>query len=109
MTSFDFENELAPRSKEGKKVVYVNPVNMGCAQWEAYRVDIRRRLARGEGVDRLVSIAPYFSFSFCHSPLSVFLLQFMQDVNVGTPIACTSRTPFTSTRVAQLCFPLPPA
>ncbi|KAG0700188.1 hypothetical protein DFH29DRAFT_807916, partial [Suillus ampliporus] len=39
---------------EGKKVVYVNPVTMGCAQWEAYRVDVRNRLARGKDVDRLL-------------------------------------------------------
>ncbi|KAG2364272.1 hypothetical protein BDR07DRAFT_812262 [Suillus spraguei] len=51
--SFDFENDLAPRSIEGKKVVYVNPVTMGCAQWEGYRMDVRRRLAMGKDVDRL--------------------------------------------------------
>jgi len=55
--SFNFRDETAPRSKEGKKVVYVNPVAMGCAQWESYRVDVRRRLATGEDVDRLVSIS----------------------------------------------------
>ncbi|KAG2125588.1 beta-lactamase-like protein [Suillus cothurnatus] len=52
--SFDFKNDLAPRSIEGKKVVYVNPVAMGCAQWEAYRMDVRRRLAMGKDVDRLL-------------------------------------------------------
>ena len=29
---------------------------MGYAQWESYRIDVRRRLAVGEDVDRLVSI-----------------------------------------------------
>ncbi|KAG1818539.1 uncharacterized protein BJ212DRAFT_1479545 [Suillus subaureus] len=51
--SFDFKNDLAPRSIEGKKVVYVNPVTMGCARWEGYRMDVRRRLAMGKDVDRL--------------------------------------------------------
>ncbi|KAG2147457.1 beta-lactamase-like protein [Suillus bovinus] len=52
--NFDFQNDLAPRSTEGKKVVYVNPVAMGCAQWEGYRMDVRRRLAMGKDVDRLL-------------------------------------------------------
>lgn len=52
--SFDFKHDLAPRSIEGKKVVYVNPVTMGCAQWERYRMDVRRRLAMGKDVDRLL-------------------------------------------------------
>ncbi|KAG1780545.1 beta-lactamase-like protein [Suillus placidus] len=52
--SFDFRNDSAPRSIEGKKVVYVNPVTMGCAQWESYRMDVRRRLAMGKDVDRLL-------------------------------------------------------
>ncbi|KAG1718369.1 beta-lactamase-like protein, partial [Suillus lakei] len=43
-----------PRSIEGKKVVYVNPVAMGCAQWEGYRMDVRRCLAMGKDVDRLL-------------------------------------------------------
>ncbi|KAG1742254.1 beta-lactamase-like protein [Suillus paluster] len=51
---FDFKNDSAPRSMEGKKVVYVNPMTMGCAQWESYRVDVRSRLARGKDVDRLL-------------------------------------------------------
>ncbi|KAG2144200.1 beta-lactamase-like protein, partial [Suillus clintonianus] len=51
---FDFKNESAPRSIEGKKVVYVNPVTMGCAQWEGYRMDVQRRLAMGKDVDRLL-------------------------------------------------------
>lgn len=51
--SFDYKNDLAPRSIKGKKVVYVNPVPMGCAQWESYRMDVRRRLAMGKDVDRL--------------------------------------------------------
>ncbi|KAG2344465.1 hypothetical protein BDR05DRAFT_910025 [Suillus weaverae] len=52
--SFDSKNDSAPRSIEGKKVVYVNPVTMGCAQWEGYRMDVRRRLAMGKDVDRLL-------------------------------------------------------
>ncbi|KAG1766143.1 hypothetical protein EDD22DRAFT_878557, partial [Suillus occidentalis] len=51
--NFDFKNDLAPRSIEGKKVVYINPAPMGCAQWEGYRMDVRRRLAMGKDVDRL--------------------------------------------------------
>ncbi|KAG1727799.1 beta-lactamase-like protein [Suillus lakei] len=51
---FDFKNDMAPQSIEGKKVVYVNPVAMGCAQWEGYRMDVRRRLAMGKDVDRLL-------------------------------------------------------
>ncbi|KIK34668.1 hypothetical protein CY34DRAFT_622927 [Suillus luteus UH-Slu-Lm8-n1] len=50
---FDFKNDIAPRSIKGKKVVYVNPAPMGCAQWEGYRMDVRRRLAMGKDVDRL--------------------------------------------------------
>ena len=46
---------VAPPSKEGKKVVYVNAVNMSCARWEDYQANIRRRVLRGENVDSLVS------------------------------------------------------
>jgi hypothetical protein len=59
-TSFDYKNDLAPRSIKGKKVVYVNPVPMGCAQWESYRMDVRRRLAMGKDVDRLVGTTQNF-------------------------------------------------
>lgn len=52
--SFDFKNDLAPRSIEGRKVVYINPVTMGCAQWEGYCIDVRRRLAMGKDIDRLL-------------------------------------------------------
>ena len=69
---------------------------MGCAQWESYRVNVRSRLARGENVDRLVSV---------HFPSSILA----SGADVDTPIACTSRTPFTSTRVAKPCCPLPSA
>jgi hypothetical protein len=33
---------------------------MGCAQWEGYRMDVRRRLAMGKDVDRLVGITQNF-------------------------------------------------
>jgi hypothetical protein len=33
---------------------------MGCAQWESYRMDVRRRLAMGKDVDRLVGITQNF-------------------------------------------------
>ena len=46
---------VAPPSKEGKQVVYVNAVNMGCARWEDYQANVRRRVLRGEHVDSLVS------------------------------------------------------
>lgn len=46
---------VAPPSKEGKKVVYVNAVNMSCARWEDYQANVRRRVLRGENVDSLVS------------------------------------------------------
>lgn len=46
---------VAPPSKEGKKVVYVNAVNMSCARWEAYQANVRWRVLRGENMDSLVS------------------------------------------------------
>lgn len=54
---YDYGNKgtVAPPSKEGKKVVYVNAVNMSCACWEGYQAEIRRRVLRGENVDSLVS------------------------------------------------------
>ncbi|KAH0826269.1 hypothetical protein J3R83DRAFT_5739 [Lanmaoa asiatica] len=45
---------LAPPSKEGKKVVYVNAVNMSCARWEDYQVGVRRRVLKGENVGSLL-------------------------------------------------------
>lgn len=59
--SFDFKNDLAPRSIEGRKVVYINPVTMGCAQWEGYCTDVRRRLAMGKDIDRLVGITQFLT------------------------------------------------
>ncbi|KAI9456327.1 hypothetical protein HD554DRAFT_2145601 [Boletus coccyginus] len=44
---------VAPPSLEGKKVVYVNAVNMSCSRWEDYQANIKRRVSRGEYVDSL--------------------------------------------------------
>lgn len=52
---FGAKGAEVPLSKEGKKVVYVNAVNMACARWEDYQANVRRRVLRGEGVDSLVS------------------------------------------------------
>lgn len=41
-------------SRMGKKVVYVNPVNMGSDSWELYITETRRSLERGEVVKNLV-------------------------------------------------------
>ncbi|KAL4081024.1 beta-lactamase-like protein [Scleroderma citrinum] len=52
--SFNIEESIALPSKEGKKVVYVNPVLMGCVQWENYKAEVRRQLLRGKAVDSLL-------------------------------------------------------
>ncbi|KIK82104.1 hypothetical protein PAXRUDRAFT_154539 [Paxillus rubicundulus Ve08.2h10] len=45
---------VAPPSKEGKKVVYVNPMTMSCAGWETYKATIKRQVLTGEDVDSLL-------------------------------------------------------
>lgn len=54
--TYDFGAEgcIAPPSKEGKSVVYVNPVTMDCVQWENYKAEVKRQIARGKDVDSLV-------------------------------------------------------
>ncbi|KAH7882956.1 beta-lactamase-like protein, partial [Phlebopus sp. FC_14] len=51
---FGCRGAVTPLSKEGKKVVYVNPVTMSCARWETYKVDVRRRVLKGEILDSLL-------------------------------------------------------
>ncbi|KAH0832196.1 hypothetical protein J3R83DRAFT_13114 [Lanmaoa asiatica] len=57
----------APPRKEGKKVVYVNAVNMSCARWEEYQLGVRRRVLKGENVDSLLVSLPR------HSPFPEFM------------------------------------
>ncbi|KIJ08475.1 hypothetical protein PAXINDRAFT_102543 [Paxillus involutus ATCC 200175] len=45
---------VAPLSKEGKKVVYVNPMTMSCAGWETYKATIKRQVLTGVNVDSLL-------------------------------------------------------
>ncbi|KAG9317813.1 hypothetical protein JVU11DRAFT_2037 [Chiua virens] len=53
---YDYEAEgaVAPPSKEGKKVVYVNAVNMSSARWEEYQANVRWRVLMGENVNSLL-------------------------------------------------------
>ena len=46
---------IAPPSLEGKKVVYVNAVNMSCSRWEDYQANIKHQVSRGENVNSLAS------------------------------------------------------
>ncbi|KAI6044737.1 beta-lactamase-like protein [Pisolithus marmoratus] len=48
------ERITTPLSMEGKRVVYVDPVTMGSAQWDRYKAEIKRHLLRGENVDSLL-------------------------------------------------------
>ncbi|KAI6128763.1 beta-lactamase-like protein, partial [Pisolithus croceorrhizus] len=48
------EGTIGPLSMEGKKVVYVNPVTMGSAQWDNYKTEIKQHLLRGKSVDSLL-------------------------------------------------------
>lgn len=51
---FGVEGCIAPPSKEGKRVIYVNPVSMDCVQWENYKIEVKRQVVRGKTVDSLV-------------------------------------------------------
>ena len=41
-------------SRTGKRVVYINPVNMGVESWELYLNDTKQYLRTGEPVNTLV-------------------------------------------------------
>ncbi|KAG5643924.1 hypothetical protein DXG03_009332 [Asterophora parasitica] len=61
-------------SHRGKRVVYVNPVNMGTHSWDLYMKDTKQRLSQGDEINNL--LAPVSR----HSPLNelrdfVFLFQ----------------------------------
>lgn len=43
-------------NKDGRDVVYVNPVSMGLGKWEQYVRDVKGKLARGEVVGNLVRV-----------------------------------------------------
>ncbi|KAF8838244.1 hypothetical protein BDN67DRAFT_104631 [Paxillus ammoniavirescens] len=51
---FGSVSAVAPPSKEGKKVVYVNAMTMSCAGWETYKATIKRQVLTGENVDSLL-------------------------------------------------------
>lgn len=46
-------------NKDGREVVYVNPVSMSLRKWVQYVRDVKGKLARGEAVSHLVCV------SFC--------------------------------------------
>ncbi|KAI6027337.1 beta-lactamase-like protein [Pisolithus microcarpus] len=48
------EGTVAPLSMEGKKVVHINPVTMGSAQWDNYKTEVKQHLLRGKSVDSLL-------------------------------------------------------
>ncbi|KAG6374360.1 hypothetical protein JVT61DRAFT_4394 [Boletus reticuloceps] len=52
--NYGAKGAVAPLSKEGKEVVYVNPVTMSCARWEDYQANIKHRVLRGEYVGSLL-------------------------------------------------------
>ncbi|KAF8121744.1 beta-lactamase-like protein, partial [Boletus edulis] len=52
--NYGAKGAVAPLSKEGKEVVYVNAVTMSCARWEDYQANIKRRISRGEYVGSLL-------------------------------------------------------
>ncbi|KAG5653171.1 hypothetical protein H0H81_002013, partial [Sphagnurus paluster] len=48
------ESQYNSTSRLGKRVVYINPVNMGSQSWELYIKDTKVRLSRGEEVNNLL-------------------------------------------------------
>ncbi|KAG6826688.1 hypothetical protein H0H92_014846 [Tricholoma furcatifolium] len=48
------ESQYNTISHLGKRVVYVNPVNMGSQSWDLYLKDTKERLSRGERIDNLL-------------------------------------------------------
>ncbi|KAF9222779.1 hypothetical protein BS17DRAFT_159628 [Gyrodon lividus] len=54
--SYDFgaTGAVAPTSKEGKKVVYVDAMTMSCAGWETYKAFVKRQVLTGENVNSLL-------------------------------------------------------
>ena len=44
-------------SHMGKRVIYINPVTMGCEKWDLYLKDTKARLLAGEEINNLVSLS----------------------------------------------------
>ena len=53
-------------NKDGREVVYVNPVSMGLRKWVQYVRDVKGKLARGEAVSHLVCVSFYLFFTERH-------------------------------------------
>ena len=52
----DDPGHLNATSTKGKRVVYVNPVNMDIDKWEEYMEDTKARLLSGEEINILASL-----------------------------------------------------
>jgi DNA cross-link repair 1C protein len=61
-TSRDKDGKYSSLTKDGRTVVYVNPVTMSEESWNLYLVDMGARLGRGEIITNLVwlGFAPSF-------------------------------------------------
>ena len=50
-------------NKDGREVVYVNPVSMDLRKWGEYVRDVKGKLARGEAVSQLVRVSLYLPYA----------------------------------------------
>jgi len=89
-TSKDKAGKYSFVNKEGRTVVYINPVTMGEARWGSYLADMKARLRKGEVITNLVS---------CHSSLYVLLFK-LSSLSISSFLFCVI-PPFLSYKLSS--------
>jgi len=64
-TSKDKNGKYSSVNKDGRTVVYINPVNMGKEKWDSYLVEMKIKLGKGEVVTNLVSCLSFLVSGLC--------------------------------------------
>ena len=59
-TRKDKDGKYSSVNKDGRAVVYINPVSMGGDRWDSYLVDVKERMENGEMVTNLVGRILFF-------------------------------------------------